>query len=69
MIIRTGNGSSSIHHSSITKQMKSTVSARLNADLLDENYEKWRDDPLSMPRQNKSKKSPLALTLIHQLTT
>jgi len=28
--------------------MKSTVSARLNADLLDENYEKWRDDPRSV---------------------
>ncbi len=28
--------------------MKSTVSARLNADLLDEKYEQWRDDPRSV---------------------
>jgi len=28
--------------------MNSTVSARLNADLLDEKYEQWSDDPLSV---------------------
>ena len=28
--------------------MKSTVSARLNADLLDEKYEQWSDDPRSV---------------------
>jgi len=28
--------------------MTSSVSSRLNADLLDANYEKWLDDPLSV---------------------